>query len=623
MVLLLLEVTGFYTFLQEDNSTPFDEKGAEFVNNGFAPLNDLPGKQQYDARRSSGNTNDLRGKILRIRVNEDGSYDIPEGNLFAVGTEKTRPEIYTMGHRNPYRISVDSKRGYVYWGDVGPDAREDQITTRGPRGYDEMNQAREAGNFGWPLFIGDNKPYVDYDYATGESGITFNPEKPINDSKNNTGLTELPPAQAAYVFYPYAKTSEFPQVGTGGRNAMAGPTYYSDEYANGRGLPSYYDGKVIIYDWMRSWMMAVHLFEDGSVNKMEPFASDIKVNNLIDMEMAPDGRMYLLEYGSKWFSANGDSGLSYVEFNDGNRPPIIDNMIVDKTSGKLPLTVNASVEARDREKDAVSYVWNLGNGETKETTESKISHTYVDAGEYKISVEVEDAGGESVKSAATSIVAGNSRPEVDIAIIGGNNSFYVPGQPVNYEVSVTDAESADIDPSNIFVSVDYLEGMDKVAMSLGHQQVSATVTGKVLTQTMDCKSCHSESEASIGPNYMDVAKKYKDDKNAIAYLQKKIKEGGSGIWGEVMMAAHPNIASDETRQIATYIMSLNGDASMKPSLPPRGSVIAEATSPKKLMVLTASYTDGGAEGAIPLTDSKSVVLSSKTEKPSEVATKTD
>ena len=604
-----------------DNSTPFNEKGAKYVNNGYAPLNDLPGKQQYDARRSSGNTNDLRGKILRIKVNEDGSYDIPEGNLFAVGTDKTRPEIYTMGHRNPYRISVDSKRGYVYWGDVGPDAREDQLDTRGPKGHDEMNQARQAGNFGWPLFVADNKPYIDYDYETGESGITFDPEKPINDSKNNTGLTELPPAQPAYVYYPYAETSEFPQVGTGGRNAMAGPTYYSDEYANGGGLPSYYDGKVVIYEWMRGWMMAIHLFEDGSFNKMEPFAPDIDLNNLSDMEMGPDGRMYLLEYGSRWFSANEDSGLSYVEFNAGNRPPVIDHMIVDKTSGKLPLTVNASVEARDREKDAVSYIWNLGNGETKETTEPKISHTYADAGQYKISVEVKDTEGESAKSAATSIVAGNSRPEVDIVIAGGNSSFYVPGQPVSYEVSVIDAESAAIDPANIFVSVDYLEGMDKVAMSLGHQQVSAAVTGKALTQAMDCKSCHNESEASIGPSYMDVAKKYKDEKKAIGYLQKKIKEGGSGVWGEVMMAAHPNITSSETNQIVTYIMSLNGDGSMKPSLPPKGSIQAEASTTGNLMVITASYTDAGAEGAIPLTGSKSIVLVSNTVGFSE-ATKT-
>ncbi|MGB6150445.1 MAG: ThuA domain-containing protein [Pricia sp.] len=274
-----------------DNATPFNEKKAKYVNSGYAPLNDIPGHEQFDARRSSGNTNDLRGKILRIKVNEDGSYDIPEGNLFAEGTEKTRPEIYTMGHRNPYRISVDPKKGYVYWGEVGPDARQDSLETRGPRGYDEMNQAREAGNYGWPLFIGDNKPYVDYDYATGKSGQAFDAEKPINDSKNNTGLQELPPAQPAYAFYPYAETSEFPQLGSGGRNAMAGPVYYADQYPDGGQLPEYYDGKIIIYDWMRGWMKAVTLFEDGSFNKMEPFASDIEVNSLIDVEMSADGRV--------------------------------------------------------------------------------------------------------------------------------------------------------------------------------------------------------------------------------------------------------------------------------------------------------------------------------------------
>jgi len=237
-----------------DNSTPFDEEDAEYVNNGYAPLNDLPGKKQYDARRSSANTNDLRGKILRIKVEEDGTYTIPEGNLFPVGTEKTRPEIYTMGHRNPYRISVDPHKGYVYWGDVGPDAADDDFAHRGPRGYDEMNQAREPGNFGWPLFIGNNKPYVDYDYSNGKSGTTFNPEAPINDSKNNTGLRELPPAKGAFVYYPYDKSTDFEGLASGGRNAMAGPTYYAADYQGDMKLPLAYDKKVFIYDWMRGWM---------------------------------------------------------------------------------------------------------------------------------------------------------------------------------------------------------------------------------------------------------------------------------------------------------------------------------------------------------------------------------
>src|SRR5690606_10787686 len=130
-----------------DNSTPFDQPNQPYVNRGFAPLDGRPGFEQYDARHTSGNTNDLRGKILRILIQDDGSYTIPDGNLFKPGQKGTRPEIYVMGNRNPYRISVDSKSGNLYWGDVGPDAANDSLKTRGPRGYDEINQAQKAGNF--------------------------------------------------------------------------------------------------------------------------------------------------------------------------------------------------------------------------------------------------------------------------------------------------------------------------------------------------------------------------------------------------------------------------------------------------------------------------------------------
>ncbi|MDB2607082.1 ThuA domain-containing protein [Zobellia sp.] len=593
-----------------DNSTPFNEKGVKYVSNGYAPLNDIPGHQQYDARRSSGNTNDLRGKIIRIKVNQDGGYTIPEGNLFAEGTEKTRPEIYTMGHRNPYRISVDQKNSTLYWGEVGPDARKDELEKRGPMGYDEMNRATEAGNFGWPLFIANNKPYVDYNYETGESGITFDPNKPINNSRNNTGLRELPPAKEAYMYYPYGESHEFPEVGTGGRNAMAGPTYYSDLYPNGGSLPDYFNGKTIIYDWMRGWMKAVSFYEDGTFKKMEPFASDIKVNSLIDMEMGPNGRVYLLEYGSGWFSKNINSSLSYIEYNAGNRPPIIDDLIVDHTSGKLPLSITATVEARDREDDPVKYVWDLGNGDTKETTEPQISHTYDTAGNYRISVEAKDDKGDAAKSQVVSIVAGNSRPEVTVTV-EGNTTVFEEGVPVKYEVEATDADGETIDSKNIFVSVDYLESFDEQNKSLGHQQVSGAVTGKALTQGMDCKTCHKEAEASIGPNYTDVANKYARVKRAKSYLQKKIVSGGGGVWGEVVMPAHPTITQDETRQIVEYIMSLADNSKKVKSLPTSGSIVPKPTKDDKIMIISASYTDNGTEGTIPLTGANSVVLKEK------------
>ena len=165
-----------------DDTVPFES-------DGYAPIDERAGRERFDAQRSSSNTNDLRGKILRIRPNADGSYSIPAGNLFA-GDATHRPEIYVMGNRNPYRISIDSETGWLYWGDVGPDATSDSAT-RGPRGYDEINQAREAGNYGWPYVIADNKAYRDYNFATGVSGPAFNPAAPQNNSPNNTGALIL------------------------------------------------------------------------------------------------------------------------------------------------------------------------------------------------------------------------------------------------------------------------------------------------------------------------------------------------------------------------------------------------------------------------------------------------
>ncbi|MFI5192865.1 MAG: PQQ-dependent sugar dehydrogenase [Chitinophagales bacterium] len=409
-------------FSAGDNSTPFNEPGARFVNNGFAPLNDWPGHEQYDAERSAGNTNDLRGKIMRIRVHDDGTYEIPKGNLFAPGTPKTRPEIYVMGNRNPYRISVDQKNSFLYWGEVGPDAGEESFGTRGTRGYDEINQARKAGYFGWPFFVGNNYAYNAFNNKNGEYGPAFNPQAPKNHSRNNTGLVDLPPAQPAFIWYPYAISPDFPDLGTGGRNAMAGPVYYTDLFPDSTRYPDYYNGKLFIYDWIRGWIKAVTLQPNGDFEQMEPFMEHTKLHNCIDMEVGPDGKLYLLEYGTGWFTKNADAGLSRIDY-------------------------NASV-----------------------ASVAAVTET------------------------------------------------------------VTDSSSA------------------------AHGPFAA---GYALTQVLDCKSCHKENGTSIGPSFQKVSAKYVKDKKAMEYLSNKVMKGGSGVWGDVAMSAHPDIARKDLKEIVQYILSLS------------------------------------------------------------------
>jgi len=578
-----------------DNSTPFDEEGQKYVNRGFAPLDDRPGHEQYDARRSAGNSNDLRGKILRIKIKDDGTYEIPEGNLYPKGTSGGRPEIYVQGTRNPYRISVDPKNSFLYWGEVGPDSDKDSLDSRGPRGYDEVNQARKAGNFGWPFLVGDNYPYYEYDYATGKPGMKFLPEKPLNNSKNNTGLKELPSAQPAFIWYPYGYTKYFPQVGTGGRNAMAGPVFYSDLYPKESRLPDYYNSKLFTYDWIRGWIKSVTLRTNGDFDKMEPFMEHIKLANPIDMELGPDGKIYILEYGTGWFQKNPDAALSRIDYIAGNRAPKITKISVDKPAGALPFAVKINVDAMDPEKDNMTYIWNTGDGSTKETTVPELIHTYTKTGDFSITVEIKDKDGASVKSEPISVYAGNTTPVANINIIG-NQVFYFPGKPVNYSVTATDKEDTAISLTNLFVSADYIEGTDLAAMPQGHQQGEATISGRSLVLSLDCKSCHKEAEKSIGPAYVEVAKKYQKDPKAHSYLADKILKGGGGVWGETQMAAHPSLPASDIQQMVQWIMSLSGNKTIRKSLPPSGSLSPSLGKPVKdngVLSISASYTDNG------------------------------
>jgi cytochrome c len=285
-----------------------------FSSGGYAPLDERPDENPaFDAQRSAGNTNDLRGKLLRIHVEGDGSYTIPEGNLFAPGTSQTRPEIYAMGLRNPFRFSVDRRRGVVLLADYAPDAPV-YDAARGPAGTGKWLVVRGPSNFGWPYCATAELPYVDYDFATSTSGMTFDCSAPVNDSPRNTGLTSLPPVTQPDVFYSYAASRRFPELGAGGVGPMAGPAYYYDA-ANPSPTkwPPELDGVALFYEWTRDFVAAFHLTEDGGLASIESLAAELRVDNPIDMEFGPDGALYVLGYGDGYFSANPDARLVRID----------------------------------------------------------------------------------------------------------------------------------------------------------------------------------------------------------------------------------------------------------------------------------------------------------------------
>jgi len=594
-----------------DNSNPFAS--------GYAPIDERAGRMPWDAQKSSGNTNDLRGKIIRIHPESDGTYTIPAGNLFPPGTVKTRPEIYTMGHRNPYRISVDTHTGFLYWGEVGPDANVDSVG-RGPRGYDEIGQARSPGNYGWPYFVGNNQAYYKttvIDSVTTQGGPQFDPAHPVNNSPNNTGLNALPPARGAFIWYPYGPSPDFPIVGTGGRTAEAGPVFYRDDFRNAaRAFPQYYDGKLFIYEFMRHWIMAVTMDKNGDLASIEQFMPSGKFAAPIEMEFGPNGDLYVLEYGTLWFQGNDDASLVRIEYNGGNRKPIA-VAAVDHPKGALPLRVSlSSAGTVDLDEDSLRYGWTItqrGKIVARATTPNP-GMTFRTPGTYTAALTVTDTHGASASSAPIDIVAGNQPPTVGIDVVGGNTTFFFPDLPVRYAVRVTDREDGTlrggrIPPRRVAVSAQYLKDG-------GGPAASPVDQGRQLIEAGDCLSCHQLNRKSLGPTYGDVARKYQTDTTAMGRLSKKIREGGSGVGGPVAMPAHPALSDVQTAAMVAYIMSLaDTTKAASPSLPVRGAYTPPTGSgdaPQGVVLLRASYKDRGANGMPAITTEQTLELRSPT-----------
>ena len=87
--------------------------------------------------------------------------------------------------------------------------------------------------------------------------------------------------------------------------------------------------------------------------------------------------------------------------------------------------------------------------------------------------------------------------------------------------------------------------------------------GQALADASDCKTCHHATNKLIGPPHADVAKKYEFTQPNVTYLADKIKNGGSGVWGEIPMTPHPDLSQADAEKMAMYVLSLDGE---KPNL---------------------------------------------------------
>ncbi|HEX2533153.1 MAG TPA: ThuA domain-containing protein [Chitinophagaceae bacterium] len=609
-----------------DGTTPFPS-------NGYAPIDERPAKEHYsmDAQRSSANTNDLKGKILRIHPEPDGTYTIPEGNLFPKGMEKTCPEIYVMGCRNPYRIAVNPRTAAVYWGDIGPDAGTDSL--RGPRGYDEFNQAKTPGNYGWPYFVGNNFAYAKWDFATRTAGPQFDPAAPENHSPNNTGLNRLPPARPAMIWYPYAASAEFPELGVGGRCAVVGDFYsYSKEGGSPYKFPAYYDGALFIADWMRNWVLSLKFDDQENYLRNEPFMpAQGDFRRPIDITFSKDGIMYMLEYGSVYGADNEDARLVKIEYFTGNRPPVaragvVDSLMADSLgrlnfltsdfrnlppvkewSGPAPLRLKVTARgSRDLDDDdAVTYRWTFHNKMPQSVSGSEATYTYTRPGIYKAVLQVTDKGG--LKSSDTITVrVGNAPPKVTIHT-PANRSFLDSTRPFTYQIRVTDREDKTIDPARVKAYYIYNPEPSQIDPEKNLKAALAMEEpvhpGRILMQNSDCQSCHKVNQKAVGPSFSAIAQRYRNSKGAEERLAAKIIKGGGGSWGTThVMNAHPQLSTRDAQEIVRYILTVNDKKKGATAIPLKGTLplTFKPQESRGQYTIVATYTDKGAPGAAAL-----------------------
>jgi PKD repeat protein len=391
---------------------------------GYPPM-DHRASERWDARKTSANSNDLRGKIVRVRPLDDipagtnpgvdATYAIPEGNMFAPGTANTRPEIYAMGFRQPFTVHTDpANPGTVVTGEYCHD-NSSNGAQRAPAGICEWNLLQQPGFHGWPFCMGNNSPEntsFRWNYAanatTGSqydcslsslpSDINYAPAGQTPAAPTFQGLENLPgPAVPATIWKKYPGASggqsaaDFGDLSAGGMQPITGPIYRYDEETAGPGaFPPYYDGSWLINNRGSDsgFWKEVRLREDNNqmlhVHDWLPYdaagSGSANFNSLvIGTQFGPDGALYMARYPVTCCRNNTNPGqqtqIVKIEFN------VQDECLADEQAPN----VSHEVTGQRHPDEPDTYV----NSASLRLTASDVGCAGVDTVEYRVNGETD------------------------------------------------------------------------------------------------------------------------------------------------------------------------------------------------------------------------------------------
>ena len=94
-----------------------------------------------------------------------------------------------------------------------------------------------------------------------------------------------------------------------------------------------------------------------------------------------------------------------------------------------------------------------------------------------------------------------------------------------------------------------------LAIAASSVNAADAAQAEALAKKYNCLQCHSADKKILGPSYKDVAKKYKDNKNAQALLVKNVKAGSKGTWDQIPMPPNDKVTDAEAATLVRWILS--------------------------------------------------------------------
>ena len=279
--------------------------------------------------------------------------------------------------------------------------------------------------------------------------------------------------------------------GHAGNCAVTGGAFYRSNQ-----FPTTFTGAYFFADWCGGWLKILR-----ADNSVEDFLSNL--SGVIDLDVGPDGGLYLL--------TNGGALFRIVYVGGENRAPAA-MLAADQTSGPAPLSVVFSAAgSSDPDNDPLTYAWSFGDG-TPVGSGLTLTHVFQNPGTFTAQLTVDDGQG-ATGTAMTTITVTGSTPPVATIVSPMSGTMYRGGDTVQYSGSGTDAEDGVLPASGLSWTIQFhhdqhfhpflgpINGVSSGALTIPQvSELSANVWFRMLLTATDSSGATHQATRDVHPH---------------------------------------------------------------------------------------------------------------------------